>query len=68
MMLKFYHFPKSKSGKKRRGGREWTTSKMEIEAIIYKNPILSIFLYLCVCVCVCVFIGAVVKKKMFNIK
>ena len=36
---------------------------MEIEAIIYKNPILSIFLYLCVCVCVCVFIGAVVKKK-----
>ena len=39
--------------------------EMEIKAVIYKNPILSIFLYLCVCVCVCVCvsIGAVVKKK-----
>lgn len=33
--------------------------EMEIKAVIYKNPILSIFLYLCVCVS----IGAVVEKK-----
>lgn len=37
--------------------------EMEIKAVIYKNPILSIFLYLSVCVHRCC--G---EKKKFNIK